>query len=193
MESDISDLYDEAMQFYDKNDYENAIIKFKEVVEKNPKHSDAWYTMGLSYSRLDNYKNAIESYQKTVDIDPNYADAWYNMGIVLHEKGSSENDNEGLRNAINCYVKALAIEKKPNYLVRKGLAEDKIDQKQNALKSFEESTMTFPLYGLGWYNKGILLYSTRKFEEAKKSFETLIDLEPNNDNAWYYLGLIYYS
>lgn len=65
---------------------EEAIIKFKESVEKTPKN----YSLVLSLADLlsQNHKEeAITYYQKAIDIDPNNYIAYYNLGALYLNEG----------------------------------------------------------------------------------------------------------
>lgn len=44
-----------------------------------------------------------------------------------------------------------------------------------------------------WTNKGNALDDQKKYEEAIKCFDKLIELDPNNARVWYYKGVLLYK
>ena len=58
--------------FFSKNDYENAINEFSNVLkyENSNKKVDAIYKMGLCYLKLNNNTEAVKLFQKIIDNYP---------------------------------------------------------------------------------------------------------------------------
>ena len=194
MSTKYPDLFSKALEYLDTGNYDEAITQLKNIISKDDNQSDAWYNLGLAYYRKADYENSIRSYEKATNIDNEYSDAWYNLGITYRDRAGANNNNENdLKNALKYFDMALAIDKNPNFFGNKGLVEEKLGLKENAIQSYEESTKIFPQDALSWSYKGYLLYNMRRYGEAKSSFEKVIELEPNNDYAWYYLGLTCYK
>ncbi|MCO4293939.1 tetratricopeptide repeat protein [Solitalea sp. MAHUQ-68] len=58
-------LYQVALNFYDKQDSQNAIVNFEEVLKLNPKHVDALYNLAVLQYELGNKQKAIELFQRS--------------------------------------------------------------------------------------------------------------------------------
>lgn len=61
-----------------------------------------------------------------------------------------------------------------------------------ALKHATAVVEIAPRDPLGWYNRGAVLYASRDYENAARSFEQAVALENNYANALFLLGLSYY-
>ncbi|PKP27935.1 MAG: hypothetical protein CVU02_02385 [Bacteroidetes bacterium HGW-Bacteroidetes-19] len=100
-----------ALELYYKDDSENAISHFNNLLRKYPKQitihrlSDIYFMIARLYFGLENHSKSIEYDQKALDLDPNLASAWNNLGA----------SNEKMRNtdeALRCYIKAVEINPK---------------------------------------------------------------------------------
>ncbi len=48
------------------------------------------------------------------------------------------------------------------------------------MKSYDEALEIYPNDEIGWYSRGIALYSLGRIEEAIISFDKVLKLNPNN-------------
>ncbi len=60
--------YNEAVNLYEKNDFESALTKFNEVLKKEVNNAFAYYYRGLIYDEQKKYKLAIDDYNKFMTI-----------------------------------------------------------------------------------------------------------------------------
>ena len=60
--------YNDAVNLYEKNQFESALTKFNEVLKKEINNAFAYYYRGLIYDELKKYKLAIEDYNKFISI-----------------------------------------------------------------------------------------------------------------------------
>ena len=77
-----------------RDDLNNAIADFSQVLRMNPQHINALGNRSLAYSMLDNYTNAIDDCSEMLRINPNFYSAYFNRSIYYSR--------------INEYEKALA-------------------------------------------------------------------------------------
>ncbi|MCK9554760.1 tetratricopeptide repeat protein [bacterium] len=73
--------------FYDKGDYEEAIIKYEEAVkDKCPGNPDIYFNLGNAYFRADNLGRAILNYKRALNINPRDPEAKANLEYVARFK-----------------------------------------------------------------------------------------------------------
>lgn len=66
--------------FYEKADYIKAEESYKKAI---PKYPVAYYTLGLTYMKMNKDKEAAEMFGLVIKNVPNYIDAHYNLGLVF--------------------------------------------------------------------------------------------------------------
>lgn len=64
-----------AQDSFDAGDLETSLEKFKAVLAEDPLNVDAWYGLGLIYSKKNDQLGARAAFRKVVQIDPNNVDA----------------------------------------------------------------------------------------------------------------------
>ena len=75
-----------ATQYFEKGDYREAIIEFKNVVQLDPVDSDAHYRQGLSHLKLgtaQDLREAMKSLTATVELNAANLDAQIKLGQLL--------------------------------------------------------------------------------------------------------------
>ena len=60
--------YNDAVELFEKNQFESALSKFNEVLKKESNNDFAYYYRGLIYDELKKYNLAIEDYKKFISI-----------------------------------------------------------------------------------------------------------------------------
>jgi tetratricopeptide (TPR) repeat protein len=64
-----------AQDSFDSGDISAALQRYQEVLKEDPLNVDAWYGLGLVYSKENDQLGARAAFRKVVQIDPNHADA----------------------------------------------------------------------------------------------------------------------
>lgn len=114
----------------------NSIRCFDKSIEINSKCTEAWFFKGyclfklgnvtvinaprylrsanLIWPQLENLKNtllkSLDCFNKTIEINSQYVDAYYYKGACLIEIGRPQNDFHIVKDARECFKKALAID-----------------------------------------------------------------------------------
>ena len=71
--------------YFNKNEYDKAIVDYTKVIELNPGNARTYSQRGLSYFLKGEYDKAIDDFSKAIELNPDFAGAYYFRGIVqLH-------------------------------------------------------------------------------------------------------------
>ena len=75
----------------------------RQAVERNPRHAEAWFLLGLEAAKREQWEDAVEAYQKATAILPRQANFWHGMALALRRAGRSA---EASRAALQCKMAA---------------------------------------------------------------------------------------
>jgi tetratricopeptide (TPR) repeat protein len=92
--------------WYNKKEYDKAIIDYDKAIEINSNYALAFYNRGFAWVAKKDYYKAIEDYRKAIAIDPNYASAYVIKASILRAMKKYDT-------AIEDYNKTIAID--PSY------------------------------------------------------------------------------
>lgn len=93
--------------FYDKEDYDNALIIYRRALELEPNNAKIHCNLGYLYWGMGEISEAIKEYELSIKYDPKYAIAHNNLGVIFLD------DLAHIKQAIDCFK--AAIEANPNY------------------------------------------------------------------------------
>jgi len=170
-----------------KGDVERAVIAAEKALEIDRNSAEALNLMGYIHAARGDAEEALEHYQKAIESDESYFDAILNAAeVLISPLGDYEQAilycEEALDLALNpeeeaevllLWAEALIYTKEPDR-ARSLLARIDIEHIESAIHQF--------LYGKA-------LYTLRSFDEAERSFERAIELNPELSDAYYHLGL----
>jgi tetratricopeptide (TPR) repeat protein len=87
------------------NDYNQAIIYFKRVLEANSSDIDVLYNLGICYYSTNNFKEAIVSFEKILNIKPEDAEVYGLLANAYYLFGDTQKSKE-------CFVLARELFRK---------------------------------------------------------------------------------
>lgn len=96
------ELYSTGIGYFNKEDYQNAVVWFEKAVAVDPKFAFAWDNIGVSYRQMKQYDQAIEAYKKSLEIDPKGKTPLQNLAVVYTFK-------KDYKSALATYEKMKAI------------------------------------------------------------------------------------
>ncbi|MCX6604212.1 MAG: tetratricopeptide repeat protein [Acidobacteria bacterium] len=75
----------------------------RQAVQRNPRHAEAWFLLGLEAAKREQWEDAVEAYQKATAILPRQANFWHGMALALRRAGRAA---EASRAALQCRMAA---------------------------------------------------------------------------------------
>ncbi|MBI1225803.1 MAG: tetratricopeptide repeat protein [Bacteroidetes bacterium] len=165
--------------------WDKAVTKFKEVLEKDPKNAAASYELARAYEALKDTDKAVAAGKNAVEWDP--ANPWFKYYLAdLYQKIDRDKD------AAELYSQLVKLDphnegyyfKWAYYLVRASQPADAIkvyDQLEKMIGINEETTR----------HKQTLYLGMGEYKKAGKELKELIDRFPNNIEYRYLLANFY--
>ncbi|MGI9352881.1 MAG: tetratricopeptide repeat protein [Rhizobiaceae bacterium] len=81
----VDGVYNLGLAYMNLGRAEDAIVRFREVVEKRPQDADAFNNLGAALFELEQYEDAISAYEKAVELKPDFVPALRNIGAALRD------------------------------------------------------------------------------------------------------------
>jgi hypothetical protein len=78
-------LYAKGLPFLWKEDYEKALLYFKEAVKRDPRYVNAYFLIGYCNAQLGRYPDALDAYKKAIQIQPDFVLAHFFLGLIYLE------------------------------------------------------------------------------------------------------------
>ena len=94
--------------YFDRKDYNRAIVAYTRAIELDPEYGLAYYNRGAAYHEKKNYDRAIADYTKDIELNPKHTKAYNNRGVTYYRKRAYDS-------AIADFTKALELE--PSFAV----------------------------------------------------------------------------
>ena len=103
MDNDVEEFFDQGIQKFNTDAYDEAINIFKKVLEMNPSHPDALYYSALAWANKGDYDRAISDFTKALEKDPFDTDSWVGRGEAWQIKGK-------IKRALADFKRAVSID-----------------------------------------------------------------------------------
>ncbi|MGM3307790.1 tetratricopeptide repeat protein [Anabaena sp. WFMT] len=188
LESLTSSESDEYMRLgkecCEKEEYQNAIAYYTQVLQLKPNNEDAYFRRGFVRSKLGDKQGAIEDYTQAIKIDPNYFKAYNNRGFARSALG----DKQG---AIDDYTQTIKID--PNYFkayFNRGFARSALGDKQGAIDDYTQVIKINPNYVDAYNNRGSARSNLGDKQGAIDDYTQVIKINPNYALAYYNRGFV---
>jgi len=109
-EETAEDLYAKGLPFLWREEYEKALLYFKEAVKKDPRYADAHFMIGYTDAQLGRYPDALDAYKKATQIRPNFIFAHFYLGLIyleMRDRNHALEEYSILKNLNRDYAKDL--------------------------------------------------------------------------------------
>jgi len=83
-------LLSQGIEEMGRGEYERALERFKRAAEGEPHNPEAYYYVGLAYSRLKDYPSAIAAFERVLKLDPKNRRVRYGLGMAYYFSGDSQ-------------------------------------------------------------------------------------------------------
>ncbi len=84
---DIEDLYDEAVDLYADDKFDEAIAVYNRALEIDPKYADAFHGLIMCYQAKGDLDTAIDLTKRYIEQEPEDILAFTNLSMFYQKKG----------------------------------------------------------------------------------------------------------
>jgi len=176
-----------AQQHYQAGNLPDAETAYRQVVEDDPEHIEAWFWLALVTDQQGRPMEAIAHYQKVLQLQPNSAEAHGNLGSVWLKLRRFDEAIAHHRKS----VELMPQNAKAHYNLAIALYEN--NQVDEAITYYQQAVALMPEYANAHHNLGMALYRQGKADEAITHYQKAIALEPNHASARNSLGVALYQ
>ncbi|GAB1420758.1 hypothetical protein MASR2M15_08780 [Anaerolineales bacterium] len=156
------------------------------AIELNPNSFRAYWNYAWALSSVGEYDLAINELETTINLNGAFLPPYFELaGLYL----AQDRNQDG----IAIYEKILSVDSKnAQALLRLCGAYRKVGEFQRAIGFCEDAVNADPTYAGAQYQLGMIRYNERRFDEAQTAFSTCYELQSDNLNCYYRIGLTHY-
>jgi tetratricopeptide (TPR) repeat protein len=162
--------------------YEPALASLNTAIALNDQNPADWLTQGELKYALGEYQGAVESLNKAIELRK-----LQNLSpstLMYNNRGFVRLELKQYELALQDVETALKID--PNYVPawnNKGLILETMEQNEASLQAYDRATELDSNDYTIWTNRGFVLYKLKRYQEAKKSLETALKINPEYQPA----------
>ncbi|RMH06285.1 MAG: tetratricopeptide repeat protein, partial [Aquificota bacterium] len=182
-------FYDMGMSSFVVKNYSEAIANFYKATQVAPTEPKVWNMLGVAYMEVQEYEKAEQAFKRAMDINKDYTEAKLNMGILRYRQGRYEE-------AIRIFQEVLSDEAFPQkHIAFYNLAKSymAIGREDEYLKNLKKAVAYYPLFVDAQLELAGYYESKEDYEEAKKTYLSLLGLGISGPNIHMGLARVEYG
>lgn len=154
--------------------YKEAMASFAKALEFNPSYTDVHNNLGNLYSEMGLYDKAKAEYEKVLEdlTYPKPEAAFFNLAIISFAQDDLDGALKSARLALNMNPRFARVY---NLI---GQVYEKRENRREAISNYRVGLQIDPNQLELNFNLGVALVKERKFEEARRLFEKVVDQNP---------------
>lgn len=180
----ISGSLDDGLNYHRAGDLEQAERIYREILNREPRNSDALHLLGFISQQRRQYDLAVAFISQAVAISPSNAVYHCNLGAAYKLTGQLEQAVYSFRRAVE--LKPGLADAQYNL----GVVLDLLQQPAEAAECYRQAIRARHDHAEAHNNLGNSLQALGQIEEAAESFRRALRLSPSNAQAHYNLGNI---
>ena len=179
----IPDYTNEAVNLYNKGDYEGSLAAFERVLEiqaldmfkeEHKIDTAVIFNAGLAAVKAKNYDRAIVHYKNALKYNYGGSKVYANLANVLKKAGKKEESISYLNKGVELFPNdAWMMTELINYYTEEG-------ESQKAIEYLDKVIAVDPQNATYYRAKGILFDKLERTDESIKAYEKAIELDPND-------------
>ena len=175
--------YSEAAQLANAGKFDEAIVKFNEVLKDVPKCTECYLGIGHSNAGKKDYAASEAAFKKALELDPNSADAYNGLATIYNDQKKFAEAKEMSAEAMKRMTAGGAGGGNADQLYNAGVISWNANEFAKAQEQFAAAVAANPNHAEAHFMLGQCNLNLGKLPEAAKEFETYTKLAPNGPNA----------
>ncbi len=178
-------LFEQAVEYFNKKDYDKSKVLYEEILKINSKSSNVYGNLGVIYKIKGDFNSAVKCYAEAIKLNPKNLLIYNNLGNLFKEI-------KNYKMAIKVYLDALRIEPKDfNMLNNLGMVFELIGDNKKAIEAYKQAVRVNPNYAKAINNIGVVLYKQKRYKESAQIFEIALQTDPNYNEVYSNKGAAY--
>jgi tetratricopeptide (TPR) repeat protein len=171
--STLAQVFGQAWKLHQAGNLSQAEQLYRQVVQADPQHADAWCFLGAVSQAQGKIADAESQLRRAVQLLPNHPSAPNLLGIILAQQGKHEE-------AARCFQDLLRYQPADAGLLNNlGLVRLQQGRPEEALASFHNALRFQPNHADAYGNIGTALLQLGRVDEAIANFERALQLKPD--------------
>jgi tetratricopeptide (TPR) repeat protein len=166
-----------ADALYNKQQWDDAIEEYREILERSPSLSVINLQIGAAYRSKKAYDEAIAAYNALLKVDPDNDKAKLGIATASVEKGDLETAERTLESAAQTPGAAREV------FFDLGELKRARSQSDEAVKAYERAAQADPAWGKPRFALGQLAMDRGDAEAARKHFQVVTEVDPVSPEA----------
>lgn len=172
---------------HNKQEFKSALEFYQKADSIRPHDKDIVYQIGECLRNLGAYDEALKQFSKAIEIDSSIATYYAQTGYTyfLMEKFDS---------SIQSYKKAVSIDSaNVQYFLNLALGYEKLNSVKGVIESYQQAAQAYHPELISFIYNDLAGYCFKNslWTEAAKAYKRVIELNPDNLMALYWLGYSY--
>ena len=173
---------EQAFSAFAAGDILSAVTLLEGHLAESPEDDEAWFLLGAARHRTNQLDLAREAFQETARLNPCHLQARLALASVCLALGDSV---EAIR---SCETATQLAASDPSAWHALAVAQEACARKHEALTSYDRALALQPLYFDALNNRGILLLSLGRVDEAIENNRRYVTKQPYSKQAHFNLG-----
>jgi len=178
----IKTAYAEAAALANAGKYDEAIVKFNEVIASVPKCTECYSGIGAASREKKDYAAAEAAYKKALDIDPNYIEAYSGLANIYNDQKKFP-EARAMSEEANKRATTAGGTGNADMLYNAGVISWNANDFAKAGEQFSAAIAANPNHAESHFMLGQVDLNLGKLPEAAKEFDTYTKIAPNGPNA----------
>jgi putative PEP-CTERM system TPR-repeat lipoprotein len=184
-ESRKAKYLERGKNYLSEQNYDKAIVEFKNVLQIDPKYADAYFLFGKAEEGRGNYQQAFGAYSKAIDLNPDHVEAHVQLGRIYLLAGNPAKAKEQAD---------IVLAKQPAYagaLLLKAAVALREDKDEDALKQAFDLIKAAPNEVEAYAIVAAVYYKQKKLDESAAILKQGITANPKDVSLRLNLAQVY--
>ena len=164
-----SDEFQLALYYQRAGDFDNALIQYRTLLQRDPMNAHARNNLGLLYQTKGMLAEAIVEFQRALYIDARYTRARNNLGVALLNQGNAEAAAAEFRSVLSQDARNV------DAFVNLALADKAAGRAERAKETLLRALVIDQRSAPAHYNLGVLFESTGETVRAVEHYRAFLE------------------
>jgi len=181
----VAILYNDGNDYFNRNDFDDAAIKYRQALEIDPGFTDAIFKLAYLNYKLGDFPKCLEYLDQNIKVDPTAYKAFKLMGDTYVKIGDTPS-------AIDSYINSTyAHDQYDKAYYALGITYQTSGDNDNAVMTLEKCVKVNPKYGKAYEVLGTVFQDMGKLDEAISNYNAAIANGEATKSVYYRLASAY--